>query len=166
MHPRPNSSFVQCTRFSHGILKRGVQSLPEVQSAAKTQLTAAASLSELLNALDGVGAQAGRIVIMTTNDISSLDDALIRPGRCDRVIKLSNANETMATRLFSSFFHEQSIDQHVVARLAPEFGGLAGGGRFSMAALQGQLIRHRGDPKAAVSSFRSNTSGSSRGEGP
>lgn len=36
--------------------------------------SSAVSLSELLNALDGVGAQSGRIVFMTTNDAASLDE--------------------------------------------------------------------------------------------
>ena len=39
------------------------------------------SLSGLLNALDGVASQEGRILIMTTNYIEKLDSALIRPGR-------------------------------------------------------------------------------------
>lgn len=38
---------------------------------------AAVSLSELLNALDGVGAQAGRLVVMTTNALGQLDAALV-----------------------------------------------------------------------------------------
>ena len=41
------------------------------------------SFSGLLNALDGVAAQEGRIFFMTTNHIEKLDPALIRPGRCD-----------------------------------------------------------------------------------
>jgi chaperone BCS1 len=81
----------------------------------------AASLSELLNAIDGIGAQAGRLVFMTTNDLGALDEALIRPGRCDRVIELKNADRSMASRLFSSFFHEVE-DQQLVADLAPLFG--------------------------------------------
>jgi chaperone BCS1 len=36
------------------------------------------TLSGLLNALDGVGSQEGRLLIMTTNYIERLDDALIR----------------------------------------------------------------------------------------
>src|SRR6266704_796141 len=38
------------------------------------------TLSGLLNALDGVGSQEGRLLIMTTNYIERLDDALIQPG--------------------------------------------------------------------------------------
>ena len=41
------------------------------------------SFSGLLNALDGVGAQEGRIIVLTTNHRAKLDAALIRPGRID-----------------------------------------------------------------------------------
>jgi len=36
------------------------------------------TFSGLLNALDGLSAQGGRILVMTTNHIELLDDALIR----------------------------------------------------------------------------------------
>ncbi|KAI0718316.1 BCS1 N terminal-domain-containing protein, partial [Fomitopsis betulina] len=39
------------------------------------------SLSGLLNALDGIGAQDGRILFATTNHYGALDPALTRPGR-------------------------------------------------------------------------------------
>lgn len=42
----------------------------------------------LLNVLDGVVDTPGRIVVMTTNVIDVLDDALIRPGRIDKKILL------------------------------------------------------------------------------
>lgn len=43
-----------------------------------------ASLSDLLNAIDGLYTKSnGRIIIMTTNKIDKLDPALIRPGRID-----------------------------------------------------------------------------------
>ena len=36
------------------------------------------TLSGLLNAIDGVGAQEGRLLFMTTNYVERLDEALIR----------------------------------------------------------------------------------------
>ena len=39
------------------------------------------TLSGLLNALDGINSSASHLVFMTTNHITNLDDALIRPGR-------------------------------------------------------------------------------------
>ena len=45
----------------------------------------AVSFSGLLNALDGLGAPSGVVLIMTTNHIDNLDPALLRPGRIDTV---------------------------------------------------------------------------------
>ena len=41
------------------------------------------TLSGLLNALDGVAAQEGRILFATTNRYDSIDEALCRAGRMD-----------------------------------------------------------------------------------
>ncbi len=62
------------------------------------------SLSALLNILDGVASQEGRILIMTTNHIEKLDEALIRPGRVDMKIKFDLANTDMITTIFRAIF--------------------------------------------------------------
>jgi len=62
------------------------------------------SLSALLNAIDGVGSQEGRILIMTTNHITRLDGALIRPGRVDKKVELGLADNTMTADLFCLVF--------------------------------------------------------------
>lgn len=41
------------------------------------------SFSGLLNAIDGVAAQEGRMLFMTTNHLERLSEALVRPGRVD-----------------------------------------------------------------------------------
>jgi len=41
------------------------------------------TFSGLLNALDGVRSQEGRILFMTSNHREKLDPALLREGRCD-----------------------------------------------------------------------------------
>ena len=46
----------------------------------------------LLNALDGIRSQEGRILFMTTNHKDKLDPALLRPGRADYHVKLDNAS--------------------------------------------------------------------------
>lgn len=51
------------------------------------------TFSGLLNALDGVRSQEGRILIMTTNHREKLDPALMRPGRADCHIELNYASE-------------------------------------------------------------------------
>ncbi|KAJ6558675.1 P-loop containing nucleoside triphosphate hydrolase protein [Mycena sp. CBHHK59/15] len=62
------------------------------------------SLSGLLNALDGVGAQEGRILFATTNKYSALDPALCRPGRMDLHIEFKLASKFQARQLFSRFY--------------------------------------------------------------
>ncbi|KAI8958542.1 BCS1 N terminal-domain-containing protein [Daldinia sp. FL1419] len=64
------------------------------------------SLSGLLNAIDGVASQEGRVLIMTTNTPEQLDDALIRPGRVDLQVAFSNATQDQARELFVRMYEE------------------------------------------------------------
>ncbi|KAK2796021.1 hypothetical protein FQN50_009641 [Emmonsiellopsis sp. PD_5] len=67
------------------------------------------SLSGLLNAIDGVSSQEGRVLIMTTNHIEHLDDALIRPGRVDRKLFFQLADRDMSSRLFCTIFKQSQM---------------------------------------------------------
>jgi mitochondrial chaperone BCS1 len=62
------------------------------------------SLSALLNILDGVASQEGRVLVMTTNHIDKLDEALIRPGRVDMKIKFDLASTDMIVTIFRAIF--------------------------------------------------------------
>jgi chaperone BCS1 len=62
------------------------------------------SLSALLNVIDGVASQEGRVLIMTTNHIDKLDPALIRPGRVDLKIKFELTNAETNAMLFRGIF--------------------------------------------------------------
>ncbi|HPG63449.1 MAG TPA: AAA family ATPase, partial [Casimicrobium sp.] len=61
------------------------------------------SFSGLLNAIDGVAAQEGRIVVLTTNRREALDAALIRPGRIDSVLEIGLASAPQIRALFLRF---------------------------------------------------------------
>ncbi|KAJ7648733.1 P-loop containing nucleoside triphosphate hydrolase protein [Mycena polygramma] len=62
------------------------------------------SLSGLLNALDGVAAQEGRLLYATTNKYAALDPALCRPGRMDVHVEFKLASKFQAERLFYTFY--------------------------------------------------------------
>lgn len=62
------------------------------------------TLSGLLNVLDGVGSQEGRIVIMTTNKPERLDGALVRPGRVDMKVHLGSISRKSAEQMFLRMF--------------------------------------------------------------
>jgi mitochondrial chaperone BCS1 len=79
---------------------------PAGRTAANTTQTSPnrISLSALLNVIDGVASQEGRVLIMTTNHIEKLDEALIRPGRVDMKIKFDLADSAMIKTLFKGIF--------------------------------------------------------------
>lgn len=78
------------------------------------------SFSGLLNALDGVAAQEGRIVFLTTNHLDRLDRALIRPGRIDLVIELGNATREQLRTIFLRFHPELPALASELAAQYPE----------------------------------------------
>jgi chaperone BCS1 len=78
------------------------------------------SFSGLLNALDGVGAQEGRIIVLTTNHRERLDAALIRPGRIDLEIELGNATSSQLRGLLQRFYPEANAQiERIVAAYPP-----------------------------------------------
>ncbi|CAN8098047.1 unnamed protein product [Discula destructiva] len=69
------------------------------------------SLSGLLNILDGVASQEGRVLIMTTNHVEKLDKALIRPGRVDMTVNFGLADSGMTAALFRAIFAPLAADK-------------------------------------------------------
>ncbi|KAG8698242.1 hypothetical protein FRC08_006039 [Ceratobasidium sp. 394] len=113
------------------------------------------TFSGLLNALDGVASGEERIVFMTTNHLSRLDPALVRPGRVDLIQLLDDAQPDQAAKLFARFYRQDSDEKGPnanldVDRLAMEVRQIAEeeigqGRRASMAALQGHFILYEAD---------------------
>lgn len=58
----------------------------------------------LLNAIDGVAAQEGRLLFMSTNHPERLTPALIRPGRVDVKLRFAHATRRQTRVFFTSFF--------------------------------------------------------------
>jgi len=95
------------------------------------------TFSGLLNCLDGIASQEGRIMFMTTNHIEKLDPALVRPGRCDVKIFLGLANQYQLQHMFLRFYRNNAVDAKKFSNLVPE-------NMVSMAELQGFFLRLRG----------------------
>ena len=72
----------------------------EVTTERVTEQTAPISLSDVLNALDGVGASESRIVIMTSNHPEKLDEALVRAGRIDKKYFLPPAGDAEIRKFY------------------------------------------------------------------
>ncbi|PSR78283.1 hypothetical protein PHLCEN_2v7479 [Hermanssonia centrifuga] len=76
----------------------------EKEKAAISSPLSRITLSGLLNALDGVGAQEGRILYATTNRYTALDPALCRPGRMDLHVEFKLSSRYQARELFKCFY--------------------------------------------------------------
>eukprot|EP01128_Nolandella_sp_AFSM9_P000548 TRINITY_DN10701_c0_g1_i1.p1 TRINITY_DN10701_c0_g1~~TRINITY_DN10701_c0_g1_i1.p1 ORF type:complete len:496 (-),score=94.58 TRINITY_DN10701_c0_g1_i1:175-1662(-) len=104
----------------------------------------ALTLSGLLNALDGIGSAQGRIMFLTTNKPSLLDEALTRPGRVDRSFYFEKASRVQIAHFARAFFPDQSqesIDEFV-SHIAPR--------AHSMAEIQKYLMCYRSDFRSAA----------------
>jgi chaperone BCS1 len=103
-----------------------------------------------LNALDGVVAPEGRMLVMTTNHPDKLDPALIRFGRVDRRVDFTFATPDQARRLFLWFFRDAELTTAELARMAARFAATITAEDVSMAAIQEHLVSHRDAPMTAA----------------
>lgn len=76
-------------------------------------------LSCLLTNMEGIEGNKGIFVIMTANDPDSLDPALIRPGRIDKIINFYPPTLEDREELFQRFY-----------AMSPEFNGISCGNMF------------------------------------
>lgn len=123
------------------------------------------TLSGMLNCIDGVASQEGRIILMTSNVAHKLDKALIRPGRIDRMIYLGNISprsaELMFLRMYAPDENSNSKSKSVsptssadLEKLALRFGEAIPDNKFTPAQLQGFLLNHRQSPERAAVEIR------------
>ncbi|KAJ7859819.1 P-loop containing nucleoside triphosphate hydrolase protein [Mycena olivaceomarginata] len=119
----------------------------------------AVTLSGLLNVLDSVSSEEGRITFATTNHIENLDPALIRAGRMDLKIKYSLATTAQIEEVFKVFFGvsednsdpaKASTSTEAIARSAAEFAAAMPPDTYSIAQIQGYLLRKKRDPLGAA----------------
>lgn len=108
------------------------------------------SFSGLLNAIDGVAAQEGRIVVLTTNRREVLDAALIRPGRIDMVLEIGLAAAPQIRALFLRF-HPTEI------AMADTLATALGDKKLSPASVQ-QVLLANPDPREAFAALTGSTS--------
>ena len=110
------------------------------------------TVSGLLNAIDGVAAQEGRLIFLTTNHKDRLSEALIRPGRVDAQYYMGYASKAGAGELFDQFFPPSHGVQVKLAREA--FIDEVESNVHSFAKLRGVLMQARDDPELAAKGMR------------
>jgi chaperone BCS1 len=72
------------------------------------------SLSTLLNVINSIASKEGRVLIITTNYITRLDRALIRPGCVDKKVELGLTNKSITADLFCLIFKPAAGESDVL----------------------------------------------------
>jgi mitochondrial chaperone BCS1 len=120
------------------------------------QLRSKVTLGGLLNAIDGVASPQGYVLMMTTNHKESLDPALCRAGRVDKMIEFGLATTGQAEALFINLYKpvhskaEPPFDVETIPRLAAEFAARIPPQTLTCAQLQKFVLLHRDEPEKAV----------------
>jgi len=129
------------------------------------------TFSGLLNAIDGVAGQEGKLLFMTTNYVDRLDEALLRPGRVDFQALFGLATQDAIRRLFLRFYRVEKsspvegeeekikfrkgkvLPQEELEALASQFSSQVPNGTYSMAKIQGHMMKYRHDPNEALANI-------------
>jgi chaperone BCS1 len=74
------------------------------------------TLSDILNVIDGIIETPGRILIITSNHYNKLDPALVRPGRIDEHINLTNATKFTINDIYN-YYYNKSIPEDIITKL-------------------------------------------------
>ncbi|MEL6945431.1 MAG: AAA family ATPase, partial [Bacteroidota bacterium] len=88
-------------------------------------------LNTLLSCLDGTDSRSDLIVVMTTNRIAALDEALIRKGRVDLTKEVSYPNRTSIQQYIANFYDLQHVPPITIRHF-----------NFSMVEIQDICLRH------------------------
>lgn len=108
---------------------------------------AGVSLSGLLNGLDGVITPHGLVKVLTTNDASKLDNALLREGRVDVTETLDVVDDDQLRRLAAFALGAPAMGRGLGL---PPLGGL----KITPAEVMGAFKRNIGDDEAALGDLK------------
>lgn len=70
-------------------------------------------MQTLLNAMDGVIENPGRILIFTCNHPERLDLAFLRPGRIDHIIEFKKCNHAVICGIIANFYQTTLTKKHL-----------------------------------------------------
>lgn len=101
-----------------------------------------------LNVLDGIAESHGRLMFLSANDTSPLQNvpALLRPGRIDKVITIDHVTDEQLRRIIQNFYGELEV---------PGLSDLKAPSQLSPAKVINVLRNHRDDPVQGLAAFKS-----------
>lgn len=98
-----------------------------------TKLDDELTLGEILTILDGTLETPGRMMIITSNHPEQIDDALMRPGRVDLLLKFEKASRSTLVEMYEKLF-DKTFPTELIKELPHE--------ELSTAEVQQVLLKH------------------------
>jgi len=107
LHTSPEDSLVVLEDIDTSSVVKKRKDAEELNRMTSLEMDmSGATLSDVLNAIDGVVSRHGRILIMTTNHIDKIDEALLRPGRVDLKMEIGYLNEATFEAMVREFYED------------------------------------------------------------
>jgi len=78
------------------------------------------TLECVLNTLDGIKELYDAVVVFTTNDLSSIDPAVIRPGRVDKLIKMDVVKPDIIKDIVKHYYNHNNVYINELDRLTTD----------------------------------------------
>lgn len=105
-----------CVLFIDEIDAIGSKRMESAEDAVDKELNGV--INTLLTKLDGITDSEGVTVVAATNMASSLDNALVRPGRFDKHFYIPNPDSSARKRLLSNYLNDKSGQRFNYGKLA------------------------------------------------
>jgi chaperone BCS1 len=121
---------------TYSVTDMRVDDKPTDKKADLMEAIGGLTLAGLLNAVDGIIASDGRILIATTNHLEKLDEALVRKGRFNLTVNIGYLTEPCFRQFFTNFYDDYVIPDDITFRE-----------NMSPAELQALIIDNRKDPE-------------------
>jgi len=126
----------------------------EKKKGKKVTTSVRVSYSTLLDALDGINGNLGRMTFITTNHPDKMGSALLRPGRIDRKFKMDYTSNDEIHEYFQMFYKFFDLDVDTIKEQAALFitnlRNHKRGNKLTFAQLQQFLVQYLEDIEKAV----------------
>jgi hypothetical protein len=110
------SIVTECVKLALAACKDGTDSVAKLTDASKPDAAPLPELGDLLELLDGIIEMPGRMLIMTSNHPEHIDEALLRPGRVDKVIEFKKMTRDDVRSMYRLWF-DHAIPPRVFDRM-------------------------------------------------
>src|SRR5919106_766167 len=120
-----------------------IDSIAPVRGMEGVHASTERMMSQLLTEMDGIQEMQGVVIIAATNRVDIIDNALLRPGRFDKIVLVSNPDRNTRERILEIHIKGKPISKDIdLGRIAELTEGFSGADTSSVANTAVSLVLH------------------------